>query len=95
VKAEKTRIDCEKTRLYTEVHIPDMIPAPALLICHGMNSQGFRFLENYHFLAKTPAKMASLPCSLIFAVSARGKANSTVEVGKQQDVRCALNYSMS
>jgi alpha/beta superfamily hydrolase len=95
MKTEEVWIDCGEVRLYGELYIPDVIPAPALLICHGMNAQGFHFLKIYTRLAETACKNGFV--SLLFDFRGVGKSTGNFDYGfgEQQDVKCALNYLAS
>jgi putative redox protein len=95
MKTETTWIKCETARLYGEIYIPEAVPAPALLICHGMNAQGFHLLKIYNQLAKTACKNGFV--SLVFDFRGAGKSIGKFDYGygEQQDVRCALNYLAS
>jgi alpha/beta superfamily hydrolase len=94
-KTFKVWIECEEARLYSKMYLPDVLPAPALLICHGMDRQGFHFLNFYTQLAETACNNGFV--SLVFDF--RGVGNSTGKFdygsGEQLDVRCALNYLTS
>jgi alpha/beta superfamily hydrolase len=92
VKTETTWIKCEDTRLYGEVYIPDVVPAPALLICHGMNKQGFHLLRIYDRLARIACENGFLV--LLFDFRGVGKSEGEFDYGvrEQGDVRCTLNY---
>jgi alpha/beta superfamily hydrolase len=95
VKTENAWIDCGGVRLYSELCIPDVIPAPALLICHGMDVQGFHFLKIYTQLAKAACKNGFV--SLVFDFRGVGKSTGRFDygVGEQEDVKCVLNYLAS
>jgi alpha/beta superfamily hydrolase len=95
VKTEKTWIECSDARLYAELHIPDAVPAPALLICQGMDSQGFHFLRIYDYLAETARRSGFI--SLLFDFRGVGKSTGKFDygIGEQQDVTCALDYLAS
>jgi alpha/beta superfamily hydrolase len=95
VKTENAWIDCGDARLYCELHIPDAVPAPALLICHGMDVQGFHFLKIYNQLAETACRNGFV--SLVFDFRGVGKSTGKFDygIGEQEDVRCALNHLAS
>jgi alpha/beta superfamily hydrolase len=95
VKAEEIWIKCEDATLYGEIYIPDVVPAPAVLICHGMDSQGFHFLKIYSQLAKTACQNGLV--SLVFDFRGVGKSTGKFDYGyaEQHDVKCALNYLAS
>jgi alpha/beta superfamily hydrolase len=95
VKTEEVWIDCASARLYSELYIPGAVPAPALLVCHGMDVQGFHFLKIYTQLARKACENGLV--SLIFDFRGVGKSTGKFDYGfgEQQDVKCALNYLAS
>ncbi|MGQ9530378.1 MAG: alpha/beta hydrolase [Candidatus Bathycorpusculaceae bacterium] len=95
MKTEEVWINCEGLKLYGELHIPDNVPAPALLICHGMNARGFHSLEIYAKLARAACEKGFV--SLLFDFRGVGKSlgNFDYGFGEQEDVKCALNYLAS
>jgi alpha/beta superfamily hydrolase len=88
-------MQCFSIKLYGELRIPEVVPAPAVLICHGMNARGSLGLRVYTRLAEEACRDGFV--SLVFDF--RGVGRSTGEfdygVGEQQDVKCALNYLAS
>jgi alpha/beta superfamily hydrolase len=94
-KTETVWIDCEKARLYAEIYIPNHVPAPAVLICHGMDVQGFHYLKIYRQLAKRLCEDGFV--SLVFDFRGVGKSGGHFDYGfgEQQDVRCAIDYLVS
>lgn len=92
MKTETAWITCENVRLYAEIYIPDAIPAPALLICHGMNARGSEGLRIYTRLAEAACKEGFV--ALVFDFRGVGKSTGSFDygIGEQQDVKCALNY---
>jgi alpha/beta superfamily hydrolase len=92
VKTEQAWIESGDARLYAELHFPDHMPAPALLILHGMNSQGFHFLKIYKQLAKTACQNGYV--AMLVDFRGVGKSTGRFDYGmlEQQDVRRALNY---
>lgn len=92
MKTETTWIECNGARLYGELHIPDAVPAPAMLICHGMSRQGLHALKIYRQLSQTACKSGFT----VFLFDFRGVGKSSGKFdygfGEQQDVKCALNY---
>jgi len=95
VKTEQTWIQCENTKLYAEIYVPDRLPAPALLICHGMNARGSQGLRIYSRLAEAACKAGFV--SLVFDFRGVGRSEGTFDYGfgEQEDVRCALDYLAS
>ncbi len=95
MKTEDMLIDCKDAILYGEIHIPDVVPAPALLVCHGLDTQGFHFLKIYNQMAKTACINGFV--SLVFDFRGVGKSTGEFDYGfaEQQDVQCALDYLSS
>jgi alpha/beta superfamily hydrolase len=95
VKTEQTWIQCNNIKLYAELHIPESVPAPAMLICHGLNARGFHGLKIYTQLAKTACEAGFV--SLVFDFRGVGKSTGCFDygVGEQEDVKCAINYLAS
>jgi len=95
VKTETAWIECENARLYAELYIPDAVPAPAILICHGMNARGSQGLKIYAQLAKAACKEGFV--ALLFDFRGVGKSTGVFDYGidEQQDVKCALNFLAS
>jgi alpha/beta superfamily hydrolase len=95
VKTETALITCENIRLYAQIYIPDAVPAPALLICHGMNARGSEGLRIYTRLAEAACKEGFV--ALVFDFRGVGKSTGSFDygIGEQQDVKCALNYIAS
>lgn len=95
MKTETVWIDCTNARLYGELHIPDHVPASALLICHGLTISGFHLLKIYTQLAKTACQNGFV--SLVFDFRGVGKSSGKFDygVGEQEDVKCTLNYLAS
>ena len=92
MKTETTWIECDEAKLYGNLYIPNALPAPALLICHGMNAQGSHGLRLYSRLAETACKEGFVV--LVFDFRGVGKSTGQFDygIGEQQDVKCALNY---
>jgi len=95
VKTEDTLIECKDAMLYGEIYIPDVVPAPAVLVCHGMDTQGYHFLKIYTQMAKAACRNGLV--SLVFDFRGVGKSTGEFDYGfaEQQDVECVLNYLSS
>jgi len=95
VKTEKIWIKCEDVKLYGELHIPIVVPAPALLICHGMSGHGFHALKIYSLLAETTCRSGFI--SLVFDFRGCGESTGKFDYGfgEQRDVKNALDYLTS
>jgi alpha/beta superfamily hydrolase len=81
--------------LYCEIHIPDTVPAPAVLICHGLNSQGFHVLKAYGQLARSACRKGFVV--VLFDFQGVGKSTGLFDygIGEQKDVRCMVGYVAS
>jgi alpha/beta superfamily hydrolase len=95
LKTETVWINCENLRLYGELHIPDHVPAPALLICHGMNAQGFHAIKIYQKLAKAACENGFVALLFDFRGVGKSLGNFDYGFGEQKDVKCAINYLAS
>ena len=92
MKTEQAWIPCRGAKLYAELHIPDAIPAPAVLICHGMNARGFQGLRLYSRLAQAACKGGFV--SLVFDFQGVGKSTGNFDygLGERENVKCALDF---
>jgi len=79
VKAETVWIECEDARLYAKIYLPDVAPAPAMLICHGMNARGSQGLRIYSRLAEAACKEGFV--ALVFDFRGVGKSTGTFDYG--------------
>ncbi len=88
-------VQCGESKLYAEFYIPEDVPAPAVLICHGMNARGSRGLGIYAMLAESTCNAGF--AVLVFDFRGVGKSTGSFDygVGEQEDVKCALNYLAS
>lgn len=95
MKTEDVLIECKDAKLHGEIYIPNVVPAPAVLVCHGLDTQGFHFLKIYNQMAKTACKNGFV--SLVFDFRGVGKSTGEFDYGfaEQQDVQCVLNYLSS
>jgi alpha/beta superfamily hydrolase len=95
MRTEQTWIKSEDAKLYAELHFPDEVPAPAILILHGMNSQGFHLLKIYDRLVKTACREGY--AVMLFDFRGVGKSTGKFDygIGEQQNVKSALNYIAS
>lgn len=92
MKTEKTSIRSGDAELYAVLYIPDNVPAPALLICHGLNAKGSSGLRLYARLAENACKNGFV--SLIFDFRGVGKSSGKFDygIGEQEDVKHALGF---
>lgn len=95
MKTEQTWIQCGNARLHGELYIPYRVPAPALLICHGLNARGSSGLRLYARLAENACKNGFV--SFVFDFRGVGKSTGRFDYGfgEQEDLKCALNYLSS
>lgn len=95
MKSEQVWIHCGDVQLYAELCIPDVIPAPAVLVCHGMNSRGFQGLRLYTRLAEAACKVGFV--SLLFDFQGVGRSTGGFDYGlnERENVKCALNFLAS
>jgi len=95
LKKETTILQCESVSLCCELRFPDTIPAPAMLICHGLNAQGFHALPVYNQLAEEACNRGFI--AVLFDFRGVGKSTGRFDygIGEQQDVRCMLDYVAS
>lgn len=93
MKIEETWIQCRSDlKLYGEVYVPSVVPAPAILICHGMNARGFHLLKIYSQLARTACANGFVAMLFDFRGVGRSTGKYDYGFGEQSDVKCALNY---
>jgi len=95
LKTEQAWIQCGDIKLYAELHIPDTVPAPAILICHGMNARGLQGLRIYTRLAEATCKEGFVSLVLDFRGVGRSTGVFDYGDGEREDVKCALNYLAS
>lgn len=95
MKTEQAWIQCGQFRLYGELHIPDHVPAPGLLICHGLNARGSSDLRLYSRLAENACKNGFV--CLVFDFRGVGKSTGEFDygIGEQEDLKRALNWLAS
>jgi len=95
LRVEQVWIQCNSIRLRGELWVPDVVPAPAILICHGMDVRGFRGLGIYSRLAEE-ACSAGFVC-LLFDFRGVGDSLGVFDYGfgEQEDVKCVLGYLVS
>lgn len=95
MKTETVWIDCADVRLYAEILVPNRFPAPGLLICHGMNAQGFHLLRIYSQLARVACREGFAAMVLDFRGVGKSTGKFDYGFGEQRDVTCALDYLAS
>ena len=95
LKSETVWIECEDAKLYGKIYVPEAVPAPGLLICHGMNSQGFHLLKIYTQIAKAACRNGFVSFVFDFRGVGRSTGKFDYGYGEQKDVKCALGYLAS
>jgi alpha/beta superfamily hydrolase len=95
VKTEETWVECENARLFAQLHIPDHVPARAVLVCHFMDARGYHGLEIYTRLAEAACHAGFVSLNFDFRGVGKSTGQFDYGVGEQQDVKCALNYLAS
>jgi alpha/beta superfamily hydrolase len=95
VQTEQVSIVCENARLYAQLHIPDIVPAPAVLVCHFMDARGYHGLEIYTRLAEAACQAGFVSLNFDFRGVGKSTGQFDYGLGEQQDVKCALNYLAS
>ena len=95
MKTEQTWIRCRDVKLFAELYIPDNIPAPAVLICHGMNAKGSQGLRLYTRLAQAACKEGFVALVFDFRGVGRSFGEFDYGIGEQEDVKYALDYLAS
>lgn len=95
MKTEQAWISCGDAKLYAELYIPDTVPAPGVLICHGMNARGSQGLRLYSRLAQAACRAGFV--SLVFDFQGVGKSTGSFDygIGERENVKCALNFLAS
>ncbi len=95
MKTEQVSVRCGRAELYSELYVPDKVPAPAILICHGMDVQGFHYLGIYRQLARRACDSGCV--AMVFDFRGVGKSTGEFDYGdgEKQDVRCALDFLAS
>lgn len=95
MRFEQIWIQGVNAKLYGELRIPDVVPSPAVLICHGMNARGSQGLRIYARLAEEACKAGFV--SFVFDFRGVGKSQGSFDygVGEQEDVKSALEYLVS
>jgi alpha/beta superfamily hydrolase len=95
VKTEQIWIQSGTARLYSELYIPEVAPAPALLICHGLNAKGAQGLRIYGRLAEAACREGFVCLFFDFRGAGRSSGVFDYGVGEQEDVRCVLDWLAS
>lgn len=95
MKTEEAWIECEKARLYAQLHIPNTVPAPAVLVCHFMDVRGYHGLGIYTRLAEAACQAGFVSLNFDFRGVGKSTGQFDYGLGEQKDVKCALNFLAS
>jgi alpha/beta superfamily hydrolase len=92
---EETNIPCDGLDINGELRIPETVPAPAVLICHGMNVEGYHGLRIYKQLAEAACNTGFV--SFLFDFRGVGRSSGRFDYGfaEQNDFKCALDFLSS
>lgn len=95
LRFEEVWLTCGGIRLYGELRVPGVVPAPVVLVCHGMDVRGSYGLRIYGGLAEEACGAGFV--SLVFDFRGVGRSGGAFDYGfgEQEDVRCALDYLAS
>jgi alpha/beta superfamily hydrolase len=95
MKTQEIWFQGREAKLHGQMYIPETVPAPALLVCHGLNAKGYSGLRLYTRLAEKACKEGFV--SLVFDFRGVGKSTGEFDYGfgEQDDVKCALDYLAS
>ena len=95
MKTEQVWIQSGTARLYGELRVPEVVPAPGLLICHGLNAKGSQGLRIYARLAEAACKEGFV--CLVFDFRGVGRSSGVFDygVGEQEDLKCVLDWLAS
>jgi alpha/beta superfamily hydrolase len=92
LRTEEVCIKSGEVTLFGEIHVPDKIPAPAIILFHFMDVRGYHGLKAYSMLAEKACKAGFV--SFMFDSRGVGKSTGQFDYGaaEQQDAKRILNY---
>ena len=95
MRKEKVAFECSEVKLHGELYIPDETPTSGVIVCHGMNKNGFHGLKLYRKFAEKACEEGFV--SLIFDFRGCGRSTGSFGYGieEQKDVKCAIDYLAS
>jgi alpha/beta superfamily hydrolase len=95
LRFDQVWLRCGEVRLYAELRIPDTVPAPGVVLCHGLDVRGLHGLRIYKELAEEACRAGFV--SLVFDFRGVGNSGGTFDYGfgEQEDLKCALGYLAS
>lgn len=82
-------------RLQGLLHVPDRVPAPALIVCHGYDKRGFRGYALFEQMAKAACQSGFV--SLVFDFRGCGHSGGAFGYGwdEQRDLEAAVGFLLS
>lgn len=95
MQTRQVSILCEKAKLYAQLHTPDIVPAPAVLVCHFMDVRGYHGLRIYTRIAEAACQAGFVSLNFDFRGVGKSSGQFDYGLGEQQDVRCALSFLAS
>jgi alpha/beta superfamily hydrolase len=95
LRIEQTWIPCGTIRLHARIYIPDVVPAPVVLVCHGMNMRGSEGLRIYYMFAETACHEGFVCLVFDFRGTGHSEGSFDYGVGERKDVKSALDFLMS
>jgi len=92
MKIEEVQFQSNNLTLRGELYLPEPTHSPAILVCHAMHAEGFRWLPLYRTFAKKAAERG-FTC-LLFDFRGCGMSEGKFDYGwgEQQDAKAALEF---
>jgi len=75
------------------LYIPDVVPAPALIVCHGFDRRGFRGVGLFRMMAETACRQGGFVC-LVYDFRGCGESGGSFGYGwdEQRDLEAAVEF---
>ncbi len=95
MKMEEVQFQSDSLALRGELYLPEQTRSPAILVCHAMHAEGFRWLPLYRIFARKAAQRG-FTC-LLFDFRGCGMSEGEFDYGwgEQRDARAALEFLLS
>jgi alpha/beta superfamily hydrolase len=95
MKMEEIEFSSDRLVLRGELYLPEITRSPAILVCHGMHREGFRWIPLYRMFAEKSAE-EGFAC-LLFDFRGCGKSEGQFDYGwgEQRDAKAALEFLLS
>ena len=95
MKMEEVVFSSDKMILRGELYLPELTSSPAILVCHSMHGEGFRWIPLYRTFARR-ATERGFAC-LLFDFRGCGKSEGQFDYGwgEQRDAKAALDFLLS